>query len=140
LGFGTEFDYPVREAHLLAFLKSYAGALIDLRARSLFAVVHRIGRQKTHCRTSCGADELDKLAALVSVFRRIRHYFFTGDGKCLLHALTLTRYLGLYGICPTFVIGVRTSPWSAHAWVEHAGHTLDATPEKIRSFHPILWT
>lgn len=138
IGVGTEFDYPVATATLLAFLGAYAGALLDIRLRSLCTVVLRIRSRKLQCPPRSPDADIEKIKSLVSSFRRIRHHFFTGNGKCLLHALTLTRYLALYEVFPTLVIGVRTSPWGAHSWVEHNGYTLDATPEKVRTFTPIL--
>lgn len=138
IGFGTEFDYSIATKTVFAFLEAYAGALIDLRLRSLRTVVRRIRRVRLASEAHAANADLERVTALVSSFRRIRHYFFTGDGKCLLHALTLMRYLAFYNVFPLFVIGVRTSPWSAHSWVELNGCTLDATPEKVRPFTPIL--
>jgi hypothetical protein len=48
-----------------------------------------------------------------------------GDTRCLTRSLVLTQLLARRGIPATLVIGARTRPsFSAHAWVEQAGHPV----------------
>jgi hypothetical protein len=37
-----------------------------------------------------------------------------------------------------WVIGVRAKPWGAHAWVQHDKLLLDANPEHVCEYTPIL--
>jgi hypothetical protein len=43
------------------------------------------------------------------------------DSRCLARSLVLTRLLARRGIDSTLVIGVRSVPFGAHAWVERDG-------------------
>jgi hypothetical protein len=138
IGFGTEFDYRVGPDHLTRFVNAYTGALVDMHFKALFETVRRISDQRKHDPEVTGIPTVEQLTRLVSIFRRIRHHVFSGHGRCLLHSLTLIRFLSLFDVSATLVVGVRTSPWAAHSWVERDGYTLDATPEKVRMFTPIL--
>jgi hypothetical protein len=138
IGFGTEFDYRVRPDHLMQFVNAYTGALVDMHFKALFETVRRISEQRKRDPEVTGMPTVEQLTRLVSIFRRIRHHVFSGHGRCLLHSLTLIRFLSLFDISATLVVGVRTSPWAAHSWVERDGYTLDATPEKVRMFTPLL--
>lgn len=46
------------------------------------------------------------------------------DPRCLTKSLVLTALLARRGIAATLVIGVRTDPFAAHAWVEQGGRPL----------------
>ncbi len=75
---------------------------------------------------------------LIAAFRRLRPLAFTAKGRCLVHALTLVKFLSHYGVRPTWYIGVMLRPWAAHSWVQLDGLVLDSTPEKVCEFTPIL--
>jgi hypothetical protein len=110
----------------------------DLHSRSLYSIASELHFSKQRQRAQ-GAAEYDvELAALVRQFRRLRPYAFAAHDQCLFHALTLTRFLGAHGVYPTWVIGVRLRPWGAHSWVQHDHWLLDATPEAVREYTPIL--
>ena len=48
-----------------------------------------------------------------------------GDTRCLTRSLVLTQLLARRGIPAKLVIGARAKPsFTAHAWVEHAGHPV----------------
>jgi hypothetical protein len=46
------------------------------------------------------------------------------DPRCLTKSLVLTALLARRDIAATMVIGVRTDPFAAHAWVEQGGRPL----------------
>ena len=62
----------------------------------------------------------------------------TAEGYCLLHALTLVKFLRCYGCYPEWVIGVAAQPFGAHAWVQWHHYLLDTNPEKVCRYTPIL--
>jgi hypothetical protein len=43
-----------------------------------------------------------------------------------------------HALFPTWVIGVRARPWGAHAWVQQDKLLLDANPEQVCEYTPIL--
>ena len=132
----TESVTLLRGHHLFNFLAAFLTTLWALHGCSLGFAIQRVVRRKTAVRGSC--FDLEQARQVTSAFRRIRPYFFTAHDWCLFHALLLTDYLARYGIFPTFVIGVKVTPWSAHAWVQHGNHVLDTSPEKTFSFTPIF--
>ena len=79
-----------------------------------------------------------RIAGFIDVFRTLRPYVFAPEGRCLLHALALVRFLSYYGFYPEWVIGVSTQPWGAHSWVQWDRFLLDTNPEKVCGFTPIL--
>jgi hypothetical protein len=87
------------------------------------------GRHAWHCQ---------RVAAMVSVFRRLRPFVFSAEGRCLLHALTLVKFLSRYDFHPEWMIGVTTQPWGAHSWVQWGNFLLDTNPEKVCGYVPIL--
>jgi hypothetical protein len=63
---------------------------------------------------------------------------FAAEGRCLLHALTLVKFLNRCGFYPDWVIGVTTQPWAAHSWVQWGSFLLDTTPENVCHYTPIM--
>jgi len=137
IGFGTEYLYSVGPKDVGNFIAAYLKAQRQLRFASFDSVVRSVALRKSR-RGRESAFDVQEAVRRVSIFRRIRRYVFSASNRCLLHALTLTHFLALYHLFPTWVIGVSTSPWEAHSWVEHERYSLDATPERIHSYTPIL--
>ena len=137
---GDEIDTDVRVSigHVVLFFYSFIASFFALRFRSTAAVIRGI-----HARRSAAihnVDEFDwrRASELVSIFRRIRPYAFVASGHCLLHALTLVRFLAHYNAYPELVLGVKVDPWGAHSWVQHGNCLLDTNPEKVCGFTVIL--
>lgn len=109
----------------------------SLRKRSLWQIACdlRTHRERRAVRPAFSADEL---AAAVARFRRLRPLAFTARDQCLFHALALTKFLEAAQLPAVWVIGVRLTPWGAHSWVQHGERVLDATPESVHEFHPII--
>ena len=100
--------------------------------------VASIRANKARLASDVGVTHIVEVAALVSLFRRLRPFVFAAEGHCLLHALTLVKFLGRYGFNPEWVIGVATQPWSAHSWVQWKNFLLDTNPEKVCRYTPIM--
>jgi hypothetical protein len=132
----TESRVSLRAHHFLNFVVAVVTTLWAFRWHSLEFAIQRIVQRK---RSAEGVlFDLAQVAEAAAAFRRIRPYFFTAYDRCLFHALLLTDYLARYRQFPTFVIGVKVTPWAAHAWVQHENHVLDMAPEKTFSFTPIF--
>ncbi|HXS91026.1 MAG TPA: lasso peptide biosynthesis B2 protein [Steroidobacteraceae bacterium] len=140
----TSFGYErrrhvaVRSHHLANHARAYVWARFAVSLRSFYSVACEVSNRK-HATSHAGTiTNTEQLLELVSVFQELRALTFTSKDKCLFHALALTRFLSLYDVFPTWALGVCTTPWAAHSWVQHGNLLLDATPEQVVNFTPIL--
>jgi Transglutaminase-like superfamily len=137
MGDEVEVHGRITLGHLANFLLAFLWVRFSLAWRPFFVVVEAIKASKLGHRRRCDQDPHD-IAVLVEVFRRLRPWVFAAEGRCLLHALTLTKFLARYRFHPDWVIGVTTEPWAAHSWVQWGRFLLDSNPEKVCGFTPIM--
>lgn len=123
---------------LLNFLAACARANIQLRFQSLEAIVHGVAARKRRAARHGLSHTTAAAATLANIFRVLRPLAFSADGRCLFHALALVHFLARYGSFPTWIIGIRSTPFAAHSWVQDGDVILDATPEHIAPYTPIL--
>jgi hypothetical protein len=138
IGDEVEVHGRMRLRHLMSFLEAYLWARGSLAWRTFSYVVEEVRARKLRRARSMNRCELRRVAAMVDVFRRLRPYVFAAEGRCLLHALTLMRFLSKYELHPEWVIGVATQPWGAHSWVQWDNYLLDSNPEKVCGYTPIM--
>lgn len=126
---------PLRLTHMATFLAALAWTRRALRSRTLYSIACELRDSK-----AAGGDRFDEHQALelVGIFRRLRPHTFAARDRCLFHSLALVRFLARHAVFPTWVIGVRARPWGAHAWVQHDKLLLDANPEQVCEYAPIL--
>jgi hypothetical protein len=122
-------------AHIAAFLGALAWTRRVLRSRSLYSIACEVRDRKD---AACGAFDQQRAIELVGIFRRLRPHAFAARDRCLFHSLALVRFMARHAVFPTWVIGVRAKPWGAHAWVQHDKLLLDANPEHVCEYTPIL--
>jgi hypothetical protein len=128
----------VRFGHVARFALGLLTALVFLRLlplRHTARIVHdrkRRALDRGYCFNERRAQEL------TYVFRLLRPYFFTANGHCMLHALSLIQFLAHQGEFPCWVMGVRTQPWGAHSWVQQGELLFDTNPAKVCPYDPIL--
>jgi hypothetical protein len=134
---GHEVDRKssIRLRHIIHFIRACTWARRSVRSRTLYLVAEEIGRQKNQAGAPFDAD---RAIELVGVFRRLRPHTFAARDQCLFHALALVKFLASHDLYPTWVIGVRTKPWAAHSWVQQGTLLLDANPEQVCDYTPIL--
>jgi Transglutaminase-like superfamily len=138
VGDELETHGPLRMGHVLRFLRAFVWTRWQLRWRRIASTVEKVrSNKRAGVRAGKGWDVFE-MAALIDAFRRLRPFAFAAEGHCLLHALTLVRFLSYYGCYPEWVFGVATQPWSAHSWVQWGRFLLDTNPEKICRHTPIL--
>lgn len=138
IGQSVECGRAIRIVDVVNFLIAWASAAWMLRARSFDSAVRWVARRKQCKGAATTAVDTRTLMELIDVFRRLRLFAFTAKGKCLFHAVVLTTFLSRYGVFPAWVLGVKTSPWGAHSWVQQGNLLLDSTPEEVRTYTPIL--
>lgn len=78
------------------------------------------------------------LEALLSSHCQWRIWFYTAHNHCLLDSLILSVFLTHYRVPSTFVIGIATKPFHAHAWVQIGECVLNESAEHVQMFVPIL--
>lgn len=141
ISMGDELEVPGRLAlrHVLHFLTAFLWARCSLACRPFYRIVDEVRSGKAR-RGGSGIHAWDarRLATLVDVFRQLRPFLFAAEGHCLLHALTLIRFLSHYQLHPEWVVGVTTQPWGAHSWVQWGNYLLDSNPEKVCGYTPIM--
>jgi hypothetical protein len=120
------------------FLWAYLWVRGSLALRPFAATVESMRHLKAQRRDGRHAWHYHRVAVLVDVFRRLRPFVFAAEGRCLLHALTLVKFLSRYDFHPEWMIGVTTQPWGAHSWAQWGNFLLDTNPEKVCGYVPIL--
>lgn len=135
VGYEIHCRAPTHAAHLVNFLRACAWAWRAKHYRTLYEIVREVGAAKS--RFSHPLD-IELTSELACTFRRLRPLAFATREQCLFHALALVKFLSFYRMFPTWVIGVRARPWSAHSWVQTGNLLLDANPEHVCEYTPIL--
>jgi hypothetical protein len=126
---------PLRLAHIANFVVAIAWARKALGSRSLYSIACELRERKA---AAPGSFDEQRAIELVGIFRRLRPHAFAARDRCLFHSLALVRFMARQSLFPTWVIGVRTQPWGAHAWVQQGTLLLDANPEHVYEYAPIL--
>lgn len=135
IGHQGEIATSIRLHHILAFIGACRWAKKVMRSRSLYSVACELSAAKTNANSSLDVRRTNEL---VFIFRRLRPYAFEAKDQCLFHALALMHFLMRYGSRPSWVIGVCARPWAAHSWLQLDNCILDASPEDVCTFTPIL--
>jgi hypothetical protein len=129
---------PVRPAHVFSFLFSLLSAFFSLRFLPFNFTVKVVHKRKARAIAKGYYFDAYRAAQLTFVFRRLRPYFFSANGHCIIHALALVNFMATYGEFPSWVLGVRTEPWGAHSWVQHENFLFDTNPAKVCPYDPLL--
>lgn len=127
----------VRLHHVAGAIIDYAHVRYSLAARNLYTIAESRGRARPDTWLASHSD-LRRMQQLVSIFKRVRPLAFAAQDRCLFHALLLVTFLARYQLFPHWYVGVRLRPWAAHSWVQYESWLLDATPEIVCEYTPIL--
>jgi Transglutaminase-like superfamily len=130
----------------LRFVRSVATAACWIHCRSLHAIARDIARRRTQLqgsraerRAATEADEaIEAMKPALAAYDALRPFVFTARDECLLDSLALLNFLSHEGLAPRWVLGVRTGPFAAHAWVQEGPTVLNDQHEYVRQFRPIL--
>jgi hypothetical protein len=122
--------------HVIRFAHAVLRATISLRLQPFWRVVARFRSRNAQCVNS--SIELERTTMYTRIFRSLRPFFYTANDRCLFDSIVMLEFLSMYGIYPTWVIGVKTIPFAAHSWIQLDSYVLNGGPEYVRAFTPIL--
>ncbi|NMN06760.1 MULTISPECIES: lasso peptide biosynthesis B2 protein [unclassified Novosphingobium] len=146
--FGAEdFEPPMRDSGgrnrapfklwpLLVAVSSEVVSLLRLRIFPLHSVLARASiRKRNKQNDGYGTDlELDRWVAAFG-----RSALILGrTNRCLIRSLAMFSVLRARGFLADLYIGVRSEPFSAHAWVQYKGTVLNDSCGQIDNYSPIL--
>jgi hypothetical protein len=119
------------------FLASAALTAWWLRCNSLHTIALKVAARHDRVKGQA-AQPLDVHREATACYERLRPLVFTARDRCLHDSLTLVTFLAAEGLHARWVVGVKTRPFGAHAWVQ-SGHTvLGDQHDYVRAFRPIL--
>jgi hypothetical protein len=127
---------PVK--HLVQFMMSLWTVSLRHRDDQLASLVGLLSQRQHLIRRVQRTATLEDAKKMLVVFLRLRIWFYTADRRCLFDSLVLALFLSRKKIPCTFVIGVSTKPFLAHAWVQIGELVLNDTAEHVQTFTPIL--
>lgn len=134
---GTMPCSAVGAGRTLRIAGAAAWAAAALRLRSLHHIADRVARRAVPSDTPHAHDEA-RLRDAVSAFVALRPFLLTARDRCLHDSLALATCLAGEEIACRWVIGVRSRPFAAHAWVQSGGLVLNDLHENVRRYQPIL--
>ncbi|WP_397536068.1 lasso peptide biosynthesis B2 protein [Roseateles sp.] len=119
------------------FLASAALTAWWLRRRSLHWIALTVAARQEQLRGPL-SDSLDAISTITVAYESLRPFAFSTRERCLHDSLALVSFLATEGLRSHWVIGVRTSPFGAHSWVQSGHMVLNDSHEHVRQFRPIL--
>lgn len=127
-----------RVCDLRRFLQAAAVASLWLRWRSMNAIVNAVAARRPGPDPNCHGVDLPRLRAAMVSYEKLRPLVFTARDQCLFDSLALMNFLAGERLFPRWVVGVKTSPFRAHSWVQFGGTVLNDQYENVRRFRSIL--
>lgn len=122
---------------VVQFLKSAAVVAWWMRCMSLHSITLKVATRRERLFRP-GTDSLEAMRGATAAYETLRPFVFTAREKCLYDSLALVGFLASQGALPRWVIGVKTSPFGAHSWVQCGQTVLNDQHEYVRRFRPIL--
>lgn len=129
---------PIGVRHWITLALACVSASFSLKSKSLGRILESMRRRKLRLVRRSQHTDIVTARHLVNVFLQLRPYFYSVKDQCLFDSLVLTTFLAHHRSYPLFVIGVRTDPFSAHAWVQLDDCVLNGWPGYIQRFSPIV--
>lgn len=122
----------------LVFFIYHLYVRLNLRRNRLDAMIGKL--QKTRTRRPANFTPDNIFQRFVALFDRLRPWAYTAHNECLKDSLTLTHFLRWNGVPATLVLGIRTKPFAAHAWVQVGDCVVNDEAERVQLYRPILTT
>jgi hypothetical protein len=123
---------------MLRFSIACLRAAVALRFRTLEHVVNAVRERKRRALARGDASTLASDRGYLAAFNRLRPFAFTADLSCLYDSLALVEFFALHGSYPDWVVGVHTSPFAAHSWVQSHGYLFNGPIDHVARYTPIL--
>lgn len=127
----------LRCSEVLTFIESYIRTSIAWKVISLERIVQSV-RERKERETKRHTPDIDMDRRLVATFTRLRPFFFTQKDQCLFDSLVLVNFLARFNSYPTWVLGVTTSPFCAHSWIQGHGLLYNGPIELWGRYTPIM--
>lgn len=128
----------IRAGELLAFTASVLKAAWLLKVSRFADTIHHLQHLQRKAAIPPRSLDLVLVERLVASFRHMRLWTYSASRACLFDSLVLFQFLHRRGVSTTFVLGVRTKPFIAHAWVQLGDLVLNDSLERVTRFTPIL--
>lgn len=125
----------IRVLHVFRFVLACLYAAAALRWSALCSIMERATADRN--RFAGRALDLAAVAELAEVFQRLFATFFSARERCMFCSLAMLKFLAAYGVSATWVIGIRTHPFSAHSWVQYCGVVLSEVDGQAGQFQPL---
>lgn len=132
---------PIRWHHIANFVVAWSGIKLRLAVCRKSGHLRILTERSRLARSRDRRTNPDTLAAagnLFCIFQTLRAVVSGTHDQCLPMALALRQFLWAYGIRPTLVIGVRSRPFLAHAWIQVETLALDIAPDSVDPLIPIF--
>lgn len=128
----------IKARNLAAFSAAVFTAIRLMKFTRFASTVQRI--RMAQARIPCPSKPLDSasVASLILAFRRMRLWTYSASRACLFDSLVLSEFLRRNGIATSFVFGVQTKPFRAHAWVQLGDMVVNDRLERVTCYTPIL--
>jgi len=128
----------IRPGDTLIFLRAALMSAYKLKWTNLEHVLDGIKESKSLLSKNRVEFTTDGARVLFEAFRWHRLWTYSAAGQCLFDSLALTLFLQRKRLPATFVMGVRSKPFSAHAWVQWKGTVVNDNLEHVQRYTPIL--
>lgn len=126
----------VKPIYAVAVGRAWLTARIARRRLSMQRLVDRV--QERNARAAHRSRDAQQARDLVAAFLRMRPLYYPTRGACLPDSLVLLEFLAHHDLYPSWIFGVRLSPFGAHCWVQHGDVVWNDTPEHAASYTPIM--
>jgi Transglutaminase-like superfamily len=131
-----ELRPQIRPHHVAAFARAWITSTGAFRRHSLKQITDDL-RRGARGEASSGA-RANTAGDLYSIFNSLRSLLITADNRCLPLALWLRFFMASYGYRPQLVIGVTSTPFNAHAWLQLGQLAFDPRPDRLDRLAPIF--
>ena len=128
----------INSVHISRFLLASMTASMMLRFLPLHRVVGRVRQSKHRGAQSSESFDISEARELVRVYEALRPFLFVGHDMCLFDSLAIFDFLRRYGLYPTWVIGVQTTPFAAHSWLQKEDVVLNDSLPHVNIYTPIM--
>lgn len=125
----------IRPTHVLQIVLAIIYATAAVRWLPLSRIVRRARQRKLQEGRAINSKQL---AELMTIYERVRPWLYTRKDACMLHSLAVMEFLAWHGITPDWILGVRTSPFRAHSWLQYGGQAITDSPLKLARLTPLL--
>jgi hypothetical protein len=128
----------VKLSNAARFVSAAFVAAVSLKYSPLHKIVARLIARRSRVGPSADTIDVDDARSCVATFSHLQSMLFTARDACLLHSLALSDFLARHSLFPHVVIGVATTPFAAHCWIQHGAVIFNDDPGHVRGFTPIL--